>query len=191
MTTYTNSFDTHGTSSVIDEVFYNSETEELYVQLAREDWMGNKVIAGYAGVPQDIYDAMELINNSRVNEGNTDASVGSYWNIFVKPNFSGIDTNGVELEPVFEPDDEAVSFFTSSTADVEVEEAPGVEEVETEEADQQELLSFVLTFDSLTTEGELAVFATGLEDAIARFDKIAEIAGLEDAYVLSATVHFL
>lgn len=190
MTTYTHSFDTEGTSSVIDEVFYNEDTQELYVQLFRSNWAGGNVVAGYAGVPKDIYDAMELINSSRVNDDNNDASVGAYWNIFVKPNFTGLSTDGLELEPV--DDDEAVDafpntsgFFTSKAAPVEVEDVKGTEEVSVEPA---ELFDWTLTFDSDVTEGDFALRAASLEDAIERFEKIAEIAGLTGAFVTAAKV---
>lgn len=182
MTVYTHSFDTEGTSSVIDKVYYNDGSEELYVQLFRTDSYGAPVIAGYAGVPEDIYRAMELINFSRVQDGNYDASVGSYWNIFVKPNFTGIDTAEVDFD-ITEPDDEVVSFFTSDATDVEVEDVAGAEEVK-----PQELYDWTLAFDSDVTEGEFALRAASLEDAIERFEKIAEIAGLTAVYVISAKV---
>lgn len=93
-------FDTEETSSVIEAVYYSSERRELFIQLVpRDDYPG--IVAGYKGVPANIFTALEVLNSKRLN-GEKWSSVGKYWNYFVKPYFEGLPTKDVDI---FVPDD--------------------------------------------------------------------------------------
>ena len=75
---YSDSFVAHN-SSVIDKVFYNSQTRELFVHLLN----GTKV--GYRAVPPSIFEQFKSFNTPG-------RSVGSFWNNFIKdrPYYPGI-----------------------------------------------------------------------------------------------------
>jgi len=194
MTTYDRSFSTAGTSSVIDSVYYNSETQELYVQLLREDWRGSPIIAGYEGVQPSVYENFEFENKH--------GSVGAYWNRFVKPYFKGLDSAGVELEPTV--DAEAVNFNGVSATNVDVVDNTTSEVVITDDS--------AATFDAIMNVDEdenintniysvqyeededeyknIRLYAANGDDALARFNKIAKITGWGYVRVISITRHF-
>jgi hypothetical protein len=95
-------------SSVIDEVLYNAQTEELYVSL------NSGALCGYKGVPLAAYQALVEADSKLT------GSVGAVWNAEIKDKFAGVPTSGVVFEaaPSFfeqvddDPDDSIVSNYT-------------------------------------------------------------------------------
>lgn len=86
------SFDTQGTSSAIRGVFYSTEERKIFFEFL------SGTVAGYAGVPEDIYTALETLNENRIN-GDENSSVGNYYNRFFRSTgyFAGVETGDLEI----------------------------------------------------------------------------------------------
>jgi hypothetical protein len=171
---YDRSFNTEGTSSVIKAAYYDSIDEELVVELH------SGVLAGYQHVNSDVFTAMYYTNKSRI-EGNEYSSVGNYWNVWVKPNFEGFDTTGIELIDGDEVQDEPV----------EERKLTGAEEA-AEAATEDVFRLFTVHYTADFAEGDLqlSLFAKDADDALARFEKVAEAALWDDVEVNALTQHF-
>lgn len=187
---YTHSFDTEYTSSVIDEVFYSEPNKLLFVTLY------NGTLAGYDGVPLEVYNALNGLNTNRLN-GDSNASVGRYWNTFVKNHYDGFSTADVEL---LSPEDvarqeklsklvnptfaESFSFFNDPNNVI-------VGEVVTEVVDQpQDRSRFGVTFISGDKEVSINVNAVDIDDAVTRFQQVSDILGWDESPVKSVTKYF-
>lgn len=171
-------FNTESTSSVIDHVYYSTDEKKLFVELV------SGVLAGYENVPVDIYTAMETINQNRVSGADSNASVGRYWNQWIKPYLNGIDTYGVEIETQGDRDrTEKLRALVQQTKDVF---APA----KSVEVDADVLTPFGVTFVSSTGEDvTLSVAATDYKDAIDRFTRAIDILGWEESPVKSVTMY--
>lgn len=197
-------FDTEGTSSVIEAVYYSTEQKKLFVQLISGD------LAGYDGVPEDVYTALEAINRNRI-EGVTvpegqESSVGSYWNRYIKKYMPGFETAGIKL--VGPNDQEAVDklkgFFSSFGPGETVElqgfhKTPGDLLGKTTPAQATilpvdppaQLVAFGVAF--LSSDGNevtLSVKATDVQDAVWRFQEAIGILGWDETPVRSVTQYF-
>lgn len=197
---YTHNFDTEYTSSVIDDIYYSEPEKLLFVAL------NNGTLAGYEGVPLEVFSALNALNTNRLN-GDTSASVGRYWNTFVKPNFTGYSTSDIdlwsaeeyeqyqvderELREIAKPQ-EASSFFN----DPQVYTVTDLGNVTVPDAailpvDGPELKSrFGITFESGDQEVSLNVQAVSANDAVERFQQAVEILGWDESPVLSVTQFF-
>lgn len=177
---YTHEFSTNDTSSVIDHVFYDEAQQILVVQLHRTDWYGDQVRASYADVPVSVYNQLAEINRQRLETDNDAFSVGSYWNVYIKPHYTGVSVDEIsKAAPVVE-DKSAPQVIQGS-----VSVAPAEEEEEI----------FILHFSSTDTpEGELGnipIRASDEDVAIEAFHEIADIAGWEDFEVRAITRIFV
>jgi hypothetical protein len=181
---YTHFFSTNGTSSVIEEVFYSEPDELLFVQLV------SGVVAGYEDVPLNVFTALKVLNNNRL-QGDTDSSVGRYWNSWIKPIFRGFNTSDVSLFSVEEY--EKLNAISSPVAD-NTKSAP----VEAnylyyppfEELDQYGVI-LVDTGSDSDDQITLSVKATSLDDAVKRFNEAKAILGWNDDIKVRAVVKFL
>lgn len=184
---YTHSFDTEYTSSVIDEVYYSEPHKLLFVSLV------NGTLAGYDGVPLDVFNAMNALNTNRLN-GDTNASVGRYWNVFVKNHHDGFSTADVELVSSEEvAPQESFSFFNDPQVYTitDVGEVAGTDVAILPVDPPKALSRFGITFESGDQEVSLNVIAEDIDDAVDRFTRAAEILGWDDTPVLAATKFFV
>lgn len=170
---YDREFTTDETSSVIDHVYYSTADKLLFVQLVRTDWNGNAILAGYENVPADVFTALETLNQNRLN-GDTGASVGSYWNIWIKPNFTGYNTADVDLVSVQEREGQEKLRNLMSQPSVFVEKAPA-EEVPVEEVGETKFL--VYWNDGSEECSCILIYAGSVDQALVIFNQIAKIAG--------------
>lgn len=98
---YTDHFEPTKYSEVVKEVFYNKDTQELYVCLH------SGTIAGYTGVREAEYVGFSQSQ-----------SAGKYWNWYIKGNYST--TSGdVNFVPVSEPASKASTSTTTVLVHVE------------------------------------------------------------------------
>lgn len=184
-------FSTEGTSSVIDYVFYSTDEKKLFVQLHSGD------LAGYEGVPEDVYTALETINKNRLG-GDEESSVGSYWNRYIKKYMPGFETAGVELiTPDDEEAQESPSFFAHGQEYADEAEAIKLGAVTTPQATilpvdpPAQLVHFGVSFTS--GEGKevtLSVKATDVNDAVKRFHEATRVLGWDATTVTSVTQYF-
>lgn len=114
-------FDTEETSSVISAVYYSTDEKSLFVELF------SGVTAGYANVSPEIYSAMEALNNNRL-DGIEDASVGRYWNAWIKPYMTGLDTADIEI--VTQEDRDRINSFKKLMVDEVFADEPRLTEEE-------------------------------------------------------------
>jgi len=102
-------FDTEGTSSAINQVFYSTEERKLFVEFI------NGSLAGYENVQPEVFSALEVLNSNRLN-GDRSASVGGYYNEFFRKNryFTGINTDNIKIsiDPVVEAADDLEDTLT-------------------------------------------------------------------------------
>lgn len=187
---YDRDFYTDGTSSVINHVYYSTADKLLFVQLVREDWNGEKVLAGYENVPADVFTALETLNQNRLN-GDTGSSVGSYWNVWIKPYFTGYSTADVELLSEAEKaEDEARQAKLRSLLD-----RPSVffeDKAPAEEVEEVGEIKFIVHFieDGDERESGVVIYAGNVDQALVIFNQIAKIAGWGSAKIIAVTQVF-
>lgn len=196
--TFDRSFYTEGTSSVIDEVFYNSETKQLLVELARRSWDGSIVRAGYEDVPADVFTAMEALNTNRVENDDESASVGSYWNAWVKPFFKGFDTAGLEPVSAKQPDLVAQAPVEDISTS-QVVNTGSISSISTDGTGYFTVLSapaanqsqFTVHFvDGDEEDHQLTLTAADQNDALTRFNQIAVLAQWNLIEIQAITQYF-
>lgn len=181
---YDREFDTEGTSTVIDRVYYSTKDKLLFVQLHRTDWHGDPILAGYQDVPADVFTALETTNQNRI-KGDQNASVGSYWNLWIKPYFTGYDTSEVELVSAEEEAKNAPVFGSRILT------GSGVVVASTLAPVQPNKTEFTINFvDDQNESCSLTLFAADVNDALLRFNGIAETAQWDTVEITSVTQHF-
>lgn len=173
---YDRSFSTEGTSSVIDRVYYSTTDQKLIVELVNRDYYGNQILAGYDNVPPAVFVAMDATNTNRLN-GDQNASVGAYWNHWVKPKFTGFNTDDVELADAGELLNSNQSFFTPQP-DEEVQEV-GEKPFTVHFAGEDEDVNVI------------TVYAGSVDQALIIFNQIAKIAGWQTVEILAVTQYFI
>lgn len=194
---YTRAFDTDDSSSVIDCVYYSEPEKLLFVELV------NGVLAGYKDVPLNVFTALDTINTNRLN-GDLNESVGRYWNLWIKPNFSGYDTSDIDLlseadvarqerlrnlmtkaDGVFVRTPQVYESFYRDSVDL-----PNATILPVDPPAQ--LSHFGVTIED-DDEGEtinLTVLATDMDDAIDRYRQAEKILGWDEAVIVSVTKFF-
>jgi hypothetical protein len=197
---YTDSFTTEGTSSVIADVFYNSNNRQLVVAL------NSGILCGYSDVEPTLFTAFSVTNSARVDDGNTSASVGYYWNTFIKGYKTGFDASDLDLIHVDDVDEtpkldalvsnDSDDFFATdldavATDDVGrdddlVAQAPVADQSESAGTPVQKDM-YEVTFDDSET---LGVFASSEAEAVKIIRKIADLAGWNAPNVESVTHYF-
>lgn len=142
-------------SSVIDDVYYNSDSQRLVVRLLSGS------AAGYERVPADVFNGFKNENDS------WSGSVGSYWNSWIKPNFTGFSTGEIEN-------------YVSAEAAAEEEDVTFV-------GVSSDLSPWYVGYTVDGGEWDILVNATDLRDAVDRVEKMAVIANWNGLSVTSVT----
>lgn len=154
-------------SSAIDDVYYNEKTQELVI----ETYSGS--LAGYYGVPREVYDAFVLEDTARAYGG----SLGGYWNTIIKPNFKGFSTSYISNFKQLDTTPVLNETFVFQTEEVEVPEATRSE--------------YTITFSNDDyRDNEIVVFAASNDAVLVAFGKIADIAGWSNYKITALTQHF-
>jgi len=169
-------------SSVISDLYYNANTEELVVVLH------GGTNAGYDGVSLIVYLAMITHYDAREEGG----SVGAYWNTGVKPLFDGFDTSWIEGFVDANGEDEGPSDWEqevlNAQAPVNLDSVAINQTIVIPTAEYS--IGFAFETASTTYEIDLPVFAVDPDDALSRFNRIAGLAGYEKVKVKSVTRFF-
>lgn len=188
--TYTHYYEPEA-SSVISQVWYNSQAREMFVQLH------NGTLCGYRDVDPKVYEAF-------TSQEKLGASIGSYWNRFIKPALEGISTTDLyedDFVMSFPNDDARFEFVDNSSGDVHSIDTPSgsfdmvdntsAKVVNLFDDDDEEEVEYEIIFDvGSTDDNEITVRAGSDAEALARLDAIASMAGWKDVKVRSVTRRF-